>query len=329
MTYTNFPDGVTSFGIPSIGGGTIPPFNGNWFFVDPASGSDGNNGSAAMPFATLTRAYNQTVTGNNDVIVLYGNGLATGTARLSATLNWANNATHLIGVGAPVPQFGRCRIAAASTATVFTPMVHVTGAGCNFWNFSLFAGFADASPQVAWLDEGGRNYYSNVHFGGIGSTLAAADAGSRSLVIGKTTTLSLGENVFQSCTIGLDTVARQAANFNLEFLGNSPRNKFKDCLFTAYIGSSGTAGSFIKAGVDSIDRNNDFIGCRFLNQTKSAASTMAQALNVSSSAGGMLVLQDCAVFGITALETSASSNVVGMGPAAGATTIAKALATTW
>lgn len=326
MVYTNFPNGITSMGVPTFGAGNIPPFNGNWYFVDPATGSDGNEGTASSPFATLTRAYNLTVSGNNDVVVLYGNGLTSGTARLSSTLTWANNATHLIGVGASVPQFGRCRISTTSGATAFSPLISVTGIGCNFWNLGVFYGFDDASTQICWEEKGGRNYYANVHFGGGGHATAAAQTGMRSLTVGNA---GSGECVFQSCTIGLDTVTRQAANFSLEFLGGSPRNKFIDCLFPAYIGASGTAGSFIKVGASSVDRNNDFIGCRFINQTKSAATAMAQAMNISGSAGGMLFFDNSSVFGATALETAPTGNIVGMGPTVTNSAVAKALATNW
>ncbi len=329
MPLTNFPNGVSSFGIPVVGAGSIPPFNGNWYFVDPADGSDGNDGSASSPFATLTRAYNLTVSGNNDVVVLYGNGLTSGTARLSSTLTWANNSTHLIGVGAAIPQFGRCRISTTSGATAFTPLIKVTGIGCNFWNLGIFYGFDDASTQICWADEGGRNYYANVHFGGMGHATAAAQAGGRSLTVGKSGTLSIGECVFQSCTIGLDTVTREAANASLEFYSGSPRNKFIDCEFPAYAGASGAAATFIKVGSGAIDRNSDFIGCRFINQTKSAATAMTQAFSVHASAGGMLYMDNSSVFGATAMESSPSGNIVAMGPTVTNSSVMKSLVTNW
>lgn len=326
MTYTNFPDGVTSFGIPQVGG-AIPPFNGTWYFVDPAHGSDGNEGTNAQsPFATLTRAFNLCVSGRNDVIVLYGDGTSNGTARLSSTLNWNKNATHLIGVTAPVPQFGRARISTTSTATVFSPLVNVTASGCNFYNLSTFYGFSNASTQICWVEAGERNYYANVHFGGMANATAAAQAGSRSLTVGAT---GKGENVFQSCTIGLDTVSRTAANYNLEFLGGSPRNKFIDCQFPAFVSGSGASGGFIKAGSTSIDRDNTFIDCRFLNQTKSSSTAFTQGMSVAADAGGMLFLDQSWVWGATALETAPSGNIVAGGPTVANTTVAKPLATNW
>ena len=60
------------------------------------------------------------------------------------------------------------------------------------------------------MDSGGRNFYSNVNFGGMGDAASAADAGSRSIKI------TSGENTFDNCSFGLDTVARSAANANIE-----------------------------------------------------------------------------------------------------------------
>jgi hypothetical protein len=45
MGTTNFPGGVTSFGVPVLGGGyAVPATTGNYFFVDSNTGSNGNSG---------------------------------------------------------------------------------------------------------------------------------------------------------------------------------------------------------------------------------------------------------------------------------------------
>jgi len=59
MALTNFPNGITSFGVPVIGGIGGIPFSGNWYFVDPVNGADGNDGSADYPLATLYAAINR------------------------------------------------------------------------------------------------------------------------------------------------------------------------------------------------------------------------------------------------------------------------------
>ena len=65
MALTNFPNGVSSFGVPMIGGIGGIPLTGTWYFVNPAAGSDGNEGtSPESPFATIYQAYNKCVAGN-------------------------------------------------------------------------------------------------------------------------------------------------------------------------------------------------------------------------------------------------------------------------
>lgn len=318
MTYTNFPNGITSMGVPTIGTGGLLPFTGNYFFVNETTGSDGNTGGAQDPFATLTRALALCTSGNNDVVFL------TGTVHVTATVAWSKNNTHLIGLAGPIQTNQRARIS-SSGSTVFTPMVSVTGRGCIFLNIGAFHGYADASTQICWAETGGNNYYGQVSFLGMANATAAAQAGSRSLTVGSA---GSGENTFMNCQIGLDTVTRSAANYSLEFLGGSPRNTFRNCIFPSF--ASATSPAFINVGSGAIDRFQVFDNCYFINEIKSGgSSTLAQAFNVSGSAGGLLFLNNCGVYGITAQETSASGNIIGNNPAPAAATSGKSIATTW
>lgn len=317
MTYTNFPNGITSLGIPTFGAGGLLPFSGNYFYVNESTGSDGNTGGAQDPFATLTRALALCTSGNNDVIFL------TGTVHTTATVAWSKNNTHLIGLAGPIQTNQRARISSSGTS-VFTPLVNVTGRGCIFTNLGTFHGFADASAQICWVEGGGNNYYGHVSFFGMANATAAAQTGGRSLTIGTNIT---GENTFENCTIGLDTITRSAANYTLEFLSQSPRNTFRNCIFPVLTSSASAA--FITAGASTIDRDQVFDNCYFINQIKSTSTTLTQAFNISSSCGGLFLLSDCAVYGVTAQETSASGNIIGNNPAPAAATSGKSIATTW
>lgn len=59
MPYTNFPNGLTSFGIPLLGsGGAEASYFGTQWFVDTVNGADGNDGrSPQTAFATMNRAF--------------------------------------------------------------------------------------------------------------------------------------------------------------------------------------------------------------------------------------------------------------------------------
>lgn len=68
--YTNFPNGVTSFGMPVIGGG-LPPTTGTYFFVHSGTGSASNDGlTADTPLATIDQAINKCTANQGDVIVV-------------------------------------------------------------------------------------------------------------------------------------------------------------------------------------------------------------------------------------------------------------------
>jgi len=307
MTLTNFPNGITSFGVPVIGGIGGIPLTGTWYFLDPANGSDGNDGlSPESPFATLAYAYSKTRDGKNDVIVLIGDGSTTATARLSAQLAWANDATHLIGVTAPSMIAQRARISTATGATAnIANLVNVTAQGCIFANFSLFQGVGEAATaEQLWQDAGQRNYYYNVAFGGMGSVNGAAHADSYSLKL-----YGGSENLFDSCYFGVDTRDRDAANANLLIRKNasnvaSTRNVFRNCLFS--MRATDTDPLFVNADeAGGMDRFTWFQNCTFIN---SGTSTLTVAMTINAAQGGTIVLDKCALVG--ASNWSANTTVV-------------------
>lgn len=310
MPLTHHPNGVSSFGIPVLGAGPLPPFRGNYWFVDETNGSDGNTGGADAPFKTLAQAQLAAVANNNDVVFL------TGTAHVTATVAWAKDWVHLIGLAAPGNN-KRARISQTGS-TVFTPLVNVTGQGCMFANLATFHGFGNASAQICWTDAGGRNFYGNVQFLGMGNATAAAQTGGRSLLISGST----GENVFEDCVIGLDTVVRSAANASLEFTGGSPRNVFRNCVFQA--DASAATALHLTIGVGGIDRYALFDRCTFLNSIDSGGTAMTVGAVVNAAAGGSVLLQDCSSLGATVFATAGPIYVTGAVPTGNTTGLAVA-----
>ena len=72
---TNFPNGITSWGLPVFGSSALPlpASNGNYWFVSSLLGNNGNPGTYASPFATLAFASSATNNPNllpGDVIIL-------------------------------------------------------------------------------------------------------------------------------------------------------------------------------------------------------------------------------------------------------------------
>lgn len=295
--------GLTVAGVPTMGIGGAPLYTGNWWFVNETTGSDGNSGAANSPFKTLSWAQSKAVANNNDVVAF------SGTIHQTSSLVWAKNQVHLIGMDAPLQTGKRARISVSGT-TGFNKLVQVTGSGCQFANFGTFYGWPNTSGALlCWSDEAGRSSYDNVEFLGFGdgtvTTGSSNLTGSRAFSFNNNT----GESVWRNCQFGVDTEARNAANFTLEILGNAPRLQFVNCNFVCDLGSSGTGSSHIKIGTAGIDRWLNLIGCRF--QAFNGGSTMAQALNITSDAGGTVFMDQCTAYGaITALQTSPTANVV-------------------
>lgn len=313
--------GLEVAGVPTMGMSGLPLTTGNVFFVDYVNGSDGNTGSADSPLQTLYGAHDKMTAGQNDVAVIVGDGSTTATQRLSlanaqainsaataGTLVWSKNACHIVGMAAPTMVSQRARIAPPSgtyTAATFGSgnFVTVSAQGCIFANFSVFNGFSTGgNNQIAWTDSGGRNYYSNVMFGGAADAASAQSTSSRSLLI----TGSTGENTFIGCEFGVDTVTRTVANSTLEFASGSPRNTFIGCNFT-FETSASTPIGIVVAAAAGIDRWQKFDRCTFINNVQSTSTTMSGLATLAASAGGLLLMKDCTLVGITEFGTDATT----------------------
>lgn len=314
MPLTNFPHGISSFGMPVFGGGalTTPIMGGSGkvFFVDPANGVDDSSygTSPDRAFDTVTYAYSQTVDGRGDVIYLLNDGNTSGTSRDSATITWAKDNTHLIGLCAPTMLSQRARISPPTTATaIVTPQLVVSGHGNIFANLSLFEGTSEDSVASECVRvTGNRNYFWNVAMMNLGDATnghSGDEANSCHLKI------SGGqENVFENCYIGLDTAARSTTNANVELVSAATRNIFRNCVFPAFADNAGAL--FVKVdGSGDIDRFVLFENCTFINATNSTATAMTAAINAHASAGGHVIVKDCMLVGATDWTASDSTVV--------------------
>ncbi len=308
MPTTDFPDGITSYGLPVTGLNLIPP-GGTIYYVWPGNSdsSDGNTGLAPdKALVTLSAAHSKMTANQNDVAVIIGNSSASSTNVVSetATLTWSKNLCHIIGTSYNKISH-RCSIRAVTND--FTPLVSVTADGCVFANFHVFHGYATAETQIAWAETGQRNAHFNLHIGGMGAQLAADAAGSRSLTLSGD-----GERYFSNCTFGLDSVDRGAANATVETLAAATRDIFEDCLFIARCDAA--TPLHVKVAVGTIDRFLIFKRCLFLNFK---GTEMTQVMSVAASAGGEVILVDCNHAG--AAEFSAGDLPLQNQPAAAAT----------
>ena len=144
MSFTNFPNGITSFGIPILGSGDV--ITGNVFFVDSVTGSNSNLGTRAKPFATIDYAIGKCTATNGDVIYVLPTHVETisaaggitcdvagisiiglGWGNMRPTITWSETASSLLVTAANV-RIKNIRTTLSKDEVV--SMVKVSAAGC-------------------------------------------------------------------------------------------------------------------------------------------------------------------------------------------------------
>lgn len=305
MGLTNFPYGLSSFGMPIIV--DIPP-GGNIYFVDPARGNDGYEGTVERPFASLAAAEDKCVANQNDA-VFYVAG-ASGIT-LEEALVWDKNYTHLIGLCAPTHAAQRARIFQLSTLTGASPLITISASGCIMKNFYVFQGVNDETSLINVQVTGGRNYFENVHFAGGGHASHAIDGGA-SLALGGAGG-SCEENLFRRCTIGVDTVDAATGMRALAFNGSEAhRNRFEECTFRLRAGHAGACFIELDTTAAAIDRDTVFDNCLFINN--STAHDMDSAVVIPATAAGephLLLFKDCLFHNVTKIDANDRAMVFG------------------
>lgn len=314
-----FPDMLYHLGGAPVGLGNYFPAlrkDAKVYFVDPANGSDYNDGlrpDSAMD--TIAAAYAKTVDKQGDIVFLLGDGSTTGTA-MDAEFTWSNSNTHLIGITAPGIN-KRARIAPASGVTDvdgYTPYITVSGSGNVFANFSLFQGNSEDSKSSIGIElTGNQNFFHNVDV----ITGAHANQGDEASV---SVRVRGDENVFSHCYIGGDTWARggTAGACCVQFGDGSSadeaqRNIFEDCSFTMWADGAEPVFVYV-SGLTDIQRWNLFRRCDFIN---TGTSTLTAGVSVVGSATGRLFFNNCGFFGCTDVTAADSTYVYMCGPASG------------
>lgn len=102
MSVTNFPNGVSSFGLPVIPGSQVPPTMGQYWFVDSGAGNDTNDGlsinSEKATIGAAISASNAAVGNNDGTVVLVDAGHAESVNK-AAYLTISQSGLYFIGMG--------------------------------------------------------------------------------------------------------------------------------------------------------------------------------------------------------------------------------------
>ena len=271
MVLTNFPNGVTSFGIPLMGGGGIPAMYGNVYFVDYANGSDGNSGASVdQAVKTLSHAYTKFTSDQNDMILINGDDPVEEDAMV--TLN--SNKTHIVGLGVFGATDPEPRIKESSTgiSVAQAATMKVTGWGNSLTNVRIINQGTDVASVTSLWDAGEGTVFTNCQFakfGDLGET-AVSDVEAR----GDSTT-------WRHCKFGVDTLQQTAARPTLWIKGTGAyarmkNNVFEDCYFVSR--STETDKFFV-----SVYDGNSLAFCNIWKDCIFCAAVIASSVDVAPS----------------------------------------------
>jgi len=276
-------------GVPALAGIPFGP-NSKVYFVDPANGSDTNDGlTIAKAFAGVEAAFAACTANQHDTVVYIGGPTAND---LAAAITWDKSYTHLIGMCAPTMVAQRARLMYETGTVVASPLIDITASGCIFKNIYVFHGIAAAGNLINVRVTGGRNYFENVHFAGGGHATQAVDGGCSLALYGAE------ECTFVNCTIGVDTIAAATGMMAVRIDSDAKRCIFKNCRFTMYAGNAGAG--FVEV-VDSagFDRYMIFDNCMFINDAVAYSMNTVFVIPAGmGSATHRILLKDCVSLGV-------------------------------
>ena len=307
MPITPFPHGISSFGVPQFGPGGLVPVPGNVYWIHPGGTAsvDGNSGlSPERARVTISSVQSSMVANQNDTVILIGNSsaAATNVVSESAAVAWSKNLTHIIGTG-----FTRVahRSSIRASATSMVETLTLSADGVVLANFHITNQSSGAVANQCINYTGQRGSFYNLHIAAGFNQTGADRADMSDLLMNGS-----GEDYFESCTIGLDTVDRAGTGANVRFTGdkNTARVEFHKCRFTSQTDNSTFTPFVIPAA--SIDRYLILDNCMIINgATLSGGTQLAEALDVSSTAGGIVLLKQTFVADFLAVETGNSGRV--------------------
>lgn len=150
MSLTNFPNGISSFGVPILGGAPLPATTGKYFFVSSDTGLAGNSGAdPTVPLATVDQAINKCVASRGDVIIVMPGHTETIASATTMVPDIAGVSIIGLGEGGDAPTF-------TFSATAST--ISITGEGTLMRNLRFHAGISavvnalTCGANHVWID---------------------------------------------------------------------------------------------------------------------------------------------------------------------------------
>jgi hypothetical protein len=323
MGLTNYPNGISSFGIPVIGNSMVPSSPGKYYWVDYTNGSNGNTGlSPKKAFKTVKKAYDTTTDGNDDVICLIGSAAHP----LAAMLTVSKSRVHFVGIdgsfGRMYGQNAKIDLGVTAVATDVA-VIKNTGVRNTFTNIKFRNTNTKAESIYTLVDAGEYATYYGCEFyhetlltAEFAEVVANGDSSQfYSCVFGSLANLISGAYI-QPCL--LVTAASVVAGTVMR------DNYFKDCQFWR---RAGHVNNRFVYGTNASDVQRMLLmnNCSFVT-AKNSTAVPADAVGFGAAQTvGTVLLKDCASVNNTVMaEASRNIYVAGSVPTFATTGVAVA-----
>ena len=307
MSFTNFPNGITSLGVPIFGGGIAPTF-GNVFYLvtaktdaDPYYNLMKNLLPDANIFSTLSSAYtNMTSSQGDTLIVMPGDHVQT------ESLTWAKHDTRITGWGSPNQIYqpgtlttGAVRISTATSAV--SEILNVTGHYVQLQNFGTYNSYSGATNYGDVRIVGRNAYLHRMSLrGGNGATQLATDGAGVPLIVDTTTSGAGNGLLVENSTIGSSgNGVRSKGPGCLEFLGPGVSagfgTHFVNCTFSARveIATANNVGMVSLTGQAAADRELLFDNCFFYNFVQGLGTGPTYVIRDAVTTTHQIIIKNC------------------------------------
>lgn len=242
-------------------------------------------------FSTILSAYNATVSGRNDVILLAASNAV---YTLTAMLTVSKDRVHFVGADNIVNrlQDQRVRIQlGVTTAATDVAAIKVTGNGCSFKNIKFINSNTKTESLACFYDNSPNGLVvENCSIHSLGAAQLTATGGCALQAEGDGST-------YINCQIGADTILNTVANQVVKLsavASKAKRTVFQNCYFYTY--SSASTHVFFRASAFSIERYVLINGGMMANYTGAGATTLAVAIASAADTDGTIYVSNTNAF---------------------------------
>jgi hypothetical protein len=313
MALTNFPNGISSFGVPLMGGGGIPATAGTVYWVDYTNGSDGNTGkSPAKALKTVAKAYDLCTTNKDDVIALIGSASHV----LTGMLTVAKSRVHFIGVdglgGRYYGQNAKINLGVTTAATDIGTILN-TGVRNSFTNIK-FTNANTVAEGIYCVVEGGE--YTVYNCCEIYKETDLNETTASEMVMNGDSCQVLNCTIGSSANLLVGDIIRANVRITGGLAGAGLKARdvvFENCRFLKKAAGTASCYFYASAATD-VERMFHIKDCLFYNSKLASGDPAQCVIATSAQTEGDILIDNCSSINNTKLSTSTGVAITGPVP---------------